>query len=181
MRYFHFIFFILFSFNTKALELNIGSLNYTIIPNNWEKITLLPDFAVFLQKKDDAFIIKNWRAYELYQDNEIFIDNFKKDKLIYSAKNFIDCITKVECKTKDLEQYIASLPAYGVIPKNPQNICTNKNLSCFIFPSVIPGYKYEAFIYNTKSQGNEFIRISSANANKSLLKKFINNFNIKGV
>mgnify|MGYP000376966989 CR=1 FL=1 len=179
MRYIKSFVFIFISLNLQATELKISTFSYDIDPS-WGSVVVLPDSSVLLRKKTIDTIVKTWKSSDLFQENSEYIESLQRGEQIYSAKNFIDCITKISCKSKQLKKYVELLPAYNVIPNNPQNICNSTELTCIIFPSVIPGYQYEAFIYN-KNLEWEFIRVTTTNKNKENVKKFINNFRIKGV
>lgn len=179
MRYIKYFIFVFFSLSLQATELNISTFSYIIDPS-WEKIVVLPDSSVLLRKKSTDTIVKTWTSSDLFQDNTEYIESVQRREYIYSAKNFIDCMTKVSCKSKSLKEYIELLPAYNALPSKPQSICKNTELTCIIFPSVIPTYEYGAFIYN-KTLEWEFIRVTTTNKNKENFKQFINNFTIKGL
>jgi hypothetical protein len=179
MRYIKYFVFVFVSLSLQATELKISTLSYTV-DASWESVVVLPDSSVLLRQKNIDTILKTWKSADLFQDNSEYIESLQREEEIYSPKNFIDCITKVNCKSKQLKKYVELLPAYNVLPSKSQSICNNKRLTCIIFPSVIPNYQYEAFIYN-KNLKWEFVRVTTTNSNKESFIKFINGFTIKGI
>jgi len=170
--------FSIISFTSTAIELNINKYSYPNI-NDWDKVISIPTGAIVLSNSTNKIIFETWQLTDLLSTDNGYTDSLKKRSPIYFAKDFVNCAVKIDCKTTSLKKIASTLPSYTDMPNLAIDACTKKNILCYIFPSKIPSYKYEAFIYANNANDYYFLRVYGDQKNKENFQKILNNLSIK--